>query len=71
MPEVRAPLYRESIEITTVTAKLLVLSKKDVKAIRPCLYKGINLLIKFLNNEEVLAVVGDSYILSSISRIFN
>jgi len=70
MPEVRAPLYREGIGITTIViAKLPVLSKKDVKAIRPRLYKGANLPVEFLDNEEVLAVVGDGYILSGIGRM--
>ena len=49
--------------MTTVIAKLSVLFKKDVKAIRARLRKGINIPI-----EELLAVVEDSYILSGITK---
>jgi len=68
MPEVRVPLYREGIGIITVIAKLPVLSKKDIKAIRPRLGNWANIPIEFLDNEELLAVVKDSYLLSRIGN---
>ena len=68
MPEVRVPLYRKGTGITTVIAKLPVLSKKDIKAIRARLRKGVNIPIEELDNEELLAVVEDGYILSGIIK---
>jgi len=68
MPEVRVPLYREGIGITTVIAKLPVLFKKDVRAIRPRLGNWANIPIEFLDNEELLAVVEDGYLLSGIGN---
>jgi len=69
MLEVRVPLDPKDTGITTVTAKLPVLTKKDARAIRSRLYKGINLPIEFLDDEEVLAVVRDGYILSGIGQM--
>ena len=54
--------------MTTVIAKLPVLSKKDTKAIRARLRKGINIPIEELDNEELLAVVEDGHILSGITK---
>jgi len=68
MPEVKVPLYRKGTGMTTVTAKLPVLSKKDIKAIRARLRKGINIPIEELDNEELLAVVEDGHILSGITK---
>jgi len=66
MPEARAPIYQEVT--TTVIAKLPILTRKEVKAIRPRLYNWANILIEFLDNEELLAVVEDSYLLSGIDK---
>jgi len=68
MPEVRVSLYRKGTGITTVIAKLPVLSKKDIKAIRARHRKGINIPIEELDNEELLAVVEDGHILSGITK---
>ena len=54
--------------MTTVTAKLPVLSKKDTKAIRARLRKGINIPIEELDDEELLAVVEDGHVLSGITK---
>jgi len=51
-----------------VIAKLPVLTRKEVKAIRPRLYNWANIPIEFLDNEELLAVVEDGYLLSGIDN---
>ena len=68
MPEARAPLYRKGTGMTTVTAKLPVLSKKDATAIRARLRKGANIPIEELDDEELLAVVEDGHVLSGITK---
>ena len=54
--------------MTIVIAKLPVLSKKDIRTIRPRLGNWANILIEFLDDEELLAVVEDSYLLSGINN---
>ena len=49
-------------------AKLPVLTRKEVKAIRPRLYNWVNIPIEFLDDEELLAVVEDSYLFSGIDK---
>jgi len=44
------------------------LSRKDVRAIRPRLGNWANIPIEFLDNEELLAVVGDGHLLSGIGN---
>ena len=66
MPEVRAPVCNDTI--TTITAKRPVLSKEQALAIRHYLLGGPNMPVELLDNEELLAVVKDGYILSGIER---
>jgi len=68
MPETKAPLYREGIRTTIVITKLPVLSKKDIKAIRPRLGNWTNIPIEFLDNKELLAIVEDGHLLSRIGN---
>jgi len=66
MPEVRAPVYSDTI--ITITVKRPVLSKEQALAIRHYLLEGLNIPVELLDDEELLAVVKDGYILSGIER---
>jgi hypothetical protein len=66
MPEARAPVYDRLV--TTITAKRPVLSKEQAQVIQRCLQGGPNIPVELLNNEELLAVVEDGYVLSGITR---
>jgi len=66
MPEARAPVYSDTI--TTITVKRPVLSKEQALVIRHYLLGGPNIPVELLDDEELLAVVKDGYILSGIER---
>jgi len=51
-----------------VIAKLPVLTRKDIRAIRPRLRNWANIPIEFLDNEELLAVVEDGYVLIGMTE---
>ena len=59
MPEARMPVEDADGTLKTVTAKLLVLSKKEAQQLR--LRQGPNIPIEFLDNDELLDVVVDGY----------
>ena len=66
MPEARAPVYSDTT--ITITAKRPVLSKEQALVIRHYLLGGPNMPVELLDDEELLAVVKDGYILSRIER---
>ena len=52
-----------------MTAKLPVFSRREARVIGIYLRKGLNIPVKFLDNNELLAVVEDGYILSRVPII--
>jgi len=66
MPEAKAPVYSDTT--TTITVKRPVLSKEQALVIRYYLLGGPNMPVELLNDEELLAVIKDGYILSGIER---
>jgi len=68
IPEARVPYDPRLLLINTVIAKLPVLTKKDARAIRARLRNGPDIPIEFVDDEELLAAVEDSYILSVIAE---
>jgi hypothetical protein len=68
MPEARAPVLHERTTIT-ITAKRPVLSKEQAQAIQCSLQGGPNIPVELLDDEELLAVVEDGYVLSGIKGI--
>ena len=64
MPEARIPFYHYEVGTTTLTAKMPVLSTRKAKRFRTYLYKGPNVPVEFLDDEELVVVVEDGYVLS-------
>ena len=51
-----------------MTAKLPVFSRKEAQEIRMQLHHGPNIPVEFLDDEELVVVIEDGYLLSGVYR---